>query len=219
MESALASETIKLLVGPKRKAFVVHRDLIISLVPRLKTLNTLFSLLKKDKTYIRGEEKDDEIYIPGAEPVAVHLFVCWLYRGTSALSVTGKDLVPLVHLYGIARRWHQPALQNAVIDALITHFRDVDNMDLKPMQEVMQRCYLEVRLSEKLQSLLMFHTAVAFNQLSRINPVGALSRLHALLKSDEDFAVGFGIWQMVNADMTRPENLCYMEGINKKFHV
>lgn len=208
MESALASETIKLLVGPKRKAIAVHKDLIISLVPYLKALITSFLPLEYD-----------EIYICYEEPVAVHLLVCWLYRGTSALSVTGKDLLPLVHLYGTARRWRQPVLQNAVIDVLITHFRDVDEMDLKPMQEVMQRCYLGLRLSEQLHSLLMFHTAVVFNQLSRINPVGALSGLHALLKSNEDFAVGFGIWQMVNADMVQARNLGYVEGINKKFHV
>lgn len=208
MGSALASETIKLLVGPKRKAFVVHKDLIISLVHYLEALNTSSLPLK-----------DDEIYIRDEEPVAVHLFVCWLYRGTAALSVTGKDLLPLVHLYGTARRRHQRVLQNAVIDVLITHFRDVENMDLKPMQEVMQRCYIGVCLSEKLHSLLMFHTAVAFNHLSRTDPPGAVIGLIDLLVSNEDFAVGFGVWQMVNADMTRPENLCYKDDINERFHV
>ncbi|MCJ1249299.1 hypothetical protein MMC30_006522 [Trapelia coarctata] len=189
---AVSSKMANLIVGPKRKTFVAHKALIANLVPHFTT------------TWSRKipDSKSDDVYLADADLAAVQLLVAWLNRGISALSVERMDLVPLVQLYIAAAKWHLPALQNSIIDALVAHFRHVSN--LRPIRDVVQKRYLEARLYPKLQLLLVFQTVIAFNKLSWLFP-----------DKDRDFAV----WQVVHADMIQPNKLHYESGIDKQFHV
>lgn len=203
----MSSKTVNLIVGPKRKTFVAHKDLLTHLVPYFAEVVSSQLL----------SSNNDDIYIGSSDPGAAQVFVGWLYRGPSALGVEGKDPVHLVQLYGIAAAWYQSALQNSIIDALITHFRDV--LDLKLIKEVAEKCYPAVRPYPKLQPLIMFHTIVAFNTVSWDFPDKNVEALRALVDLDKHFAVDFAVWQVLYPETIHPNKLHYQFGINEQFYV
>ena len=86
-----------LLVGPKRKKFVAHKDLIAHIVPHFTTASS---------TEVADSESD-EIHLVKAPPAVIQLFIGWLYRGPSALEVKEKQPVHLFLLYALAATWHQ----------------------------------------------------------------------------------------------------------------
>lgn len=83
----------------------------------------------------------------------------------------------------------QAALANAIIDALVKHFRDGPGTGFKPIQEIVQKHYSEIRQFPKLISLLMFHVVFLCN---RILPPRS-DELAALVHSDGNFAADLAI--------------------------
>lgn len=76
----MSSKTVNLIVGPKRKTFVAHKDLHTHLVPYITEVVSSQLL----------SSNNDDIYIGSSDPAAAQVFVGWLYRGPSALGVRGK---------------------------------------------------------------------------------------------------------------------------------
>lgn len=187
----------------------MHKDLLTQIVP---AFGKIVAKHLPDK-------KINDIYLVGHDPSVIQLFVGWLYRGASALYVAEKSLVPLARLYATAAKWNQSALQNAIIDVLVAHFRNDADGDLQPIHEVVQWHYDEISPFHELRSLIMFHTVVAYNRSIQGKLGMDSAGLGRLIGSCTEFAADFAFWQVVFSDMTQPENLCYEDDINKRFHV
>ena len=179
--SLITSPTISILVGPTRKSFAAHKDLLCKLVPYFASaFSGAFA-----------EARTSEIYLADEDPAAIEQFISWMYRGSKGLTATSNDLVPLVELYVLADMWCAPMLQNNLIDVLIDHFHEQKVDGLKTVMKVVKACYFEISLLKNLKRMLLFHTMeLAFK-------VGTADEdLQALLGCDVEFAKDLASWQI-----------------------
>ena len=112
--SLITSAIVTLYVGPKRKQYSAHKDLLCRIVP-------WFS--KPLLSNASEESKANEIYLPDRDPAAFDLFVLWLYRGKDGLSEPTVSIGGHINLYILAEEWCLTTLQNSLIDVLADWFK------------------------------------------------------------------------------------------------
>ena len=112
MRRLITSKTVTLLVGPKRKAYTAHKDLLCRLIPYFsKAFNGTFT-----------ESSAAEIHLLDEDPSTIELFITWLYRGGTVL-VPKLDNIPILfNLYIMADKWCSVVLQNSVMTAMMSWF-------------------------------------------------------------------------------------------------
>ncbi|KAL9118874.1 MAG: hypothetical protein Q9187_004574 [Circinaria calcarea] len=112
--SLITSAIVTLYVGPKRKQYSPHKDLLCRIVPWFS------KALLGDAS---EESKANEMYLPSHDPAAFDLFVLWLYRGKDGLSEPTVGIGGHVNLYILAEEWSLTTLQNSLIDVLADWFK------------------------------------------------------------------------------------------------
>ncbi|MCJ1419905.1 hypothetical protein MMC32_006261 [Xylographa parallela] len=120
----LGIETVSIFVGPKRKQYTVHKELLCKAVPFFcKAFGEAFNEAEMGEIYL-SDENDN--------PAAVELFIHWLYKdaipsvpreGIWRLSWEFMDtngtlamLRPYHDLYYIAEKWCAPLLKDEILD-------------------------------------------------------------------------------------------------------
>ena len=127
--SMLTGGVITIYVGPKRKEYQIHKDLLTS--------------CEYWRRYLDLElDEDSEMYLRLERPEVWILFVNWLYRGSlKDICMEDKDVAKAqvkqyVWLYIKAEQWAIPALQNKIMDRLTAWTIDIwdcftcENIDL-----------------------------------------------------------------------------------------
>jgi hypothetical protein len=122
----VAGDVVTIFIGPKRKRYIVHKDLICEKAG-------YFTKALNKKGFKEGTEK--EIYLPEDEPDAFDLFIQWLYNSRldcKAFCVEGKSsaeihepcwtlMSTLISLYILADKICLEELKNTVMD----NFKDI----------------------------------------------------------------------------------------------
>ena len=149
-ESLVATETVTLFVGPKRKGFVVHRDLLCYLVPYFsKTFEGAFHESSVNETYLKEED-----------PSAVELFIGWLYRGKSGFKSTKGNMVACFNLYVMADKWCLTSLRNSIMEAWYEFFCLHSDEGLQAIQPVVQTVFSAVLAPQILLDYFVRQTLV-----------------------------------------------------------
>ncbi|KAL8716508.1 MAG: hypothetical protein Q9225_006171 [Loekoesia sp. 1 TL-2023] len=122
--SLLTSAMVSFYVGPKKKAYPIHRDLICSISP----------IFKAHFGSLETKNPVTDMYLPNHEPKIFEMFISFLYRGNFAeiiprsqqespnaeasatQDIHGSNLDLLISLYFIARDWALQDLQNYTLD-------------------------------------------------------------------------------------------------------
>ena len=111
--SLLTGNTVNLYLGPKRKHYLLHRDLLSSCSDFFK------------QTF--EKEPNVPLYLTEYDPIAFELFVDWLYRGSLkkisvdlATSAGVSNRSYLLDLYYVAEAWGLFELKNLVTDRMRT---------------------------------------------------------------------------------------------------
>lgn len=126
IHSFTTSEIVTVHVGPKRKRFFLHRDLICSRSPFFE------KCLKKDRF---DEGYKNELYLPEDDPKAFSIVVDWIYRSklpNSRTDPTTFDLSDMSAAYCLADKFSMEELQNGVMDAIRASFRGREGEMCKP---------------------------------------------------------------------------------------
>ncbi|MCJ1435344.1 hypothetical protein MMC27_004716 [Xylographa pallens] len=180
----ITSKTVNLIVGPKRKSYPVHKDLLCRLSEYFnKAFNGAFQ-----------EAQQDEIYLEGENPAAIELFIGWLYRGVDALRATQDGLATLLELYLTADKWCLQALQSAVIDSTQKWFERHPDKGLKALASLAKRYYhLLDKMPRCRYSGLMLYYAV---QLC-LTKKGDYEDFLRVLRSNRSFAHDIAARQML----------------------
>ncbi|MCJ1390260.1 hypothetical protein MMC18_003118 [Xylographa bjoerkii] len=121
--SLITSKTVTLIVGPKRKSYPVHKDLLCR----------LSEYFHKAFHGSLQEAQKEELYLKEENPAAIEFFIGWVYRGADALAATEKCLAPLLELYLTADKWCLPVVQNAVVDSTRAWFKGHPEKGLKAL--------------------------------------------------------------------------------------
>jgi BTB/POZ domain len=122
----VAGDAVTILVGPKRKRYIVHKDLICE-------KSEYFAKAFNENCFKEGIEK--EMYLPEDEPDAFDLFIRWLYNSRldcKAFCVEGKSsaeihaprwalMSTLISLYILTDKVCLEELKNTVMD----NFKDI----------------------------------------------------------------------------------------------
>ncbi|MCJ1477452.1 hypothetical protein MMC13_006123 [Lambiella insularis] len=187
--SLMASPTVTLFVGPKRKAFIVHKDLLCHVVPYFaKAFNNVFR-----------ESRDKEMYLAEENPASIELFMTWLYRGSAGLALTETnivaDTVNFTNLYITADKWCLPVLQNSLVDALLTYFRGLGD-DLKTVNfvKIASELYEIPDCPGPIRSVLL---SISFEL-----DVTKIEHVYSLIKSNEHFARDLACWHLYRSSLT-----------------
>ncbi|OAP58877.1 hypothetical protein AYL99_06174 [Fonsecaea erecta] len=132
VDNFTTSEIVTVHVGPKRKRFHLHRDLICQRSPFME------KCLQKNRF---DEGYKNELYLPEDDPKAFSIVVEWIYRGrlpvfgtfgtspnggSSAASVrvtTGLDMCDMSAAYCMADKFGMEELQNGIMDCIRTNYR------------------------------------------------------------------------------------------------
>ena len=102
---------IDLLVGPKRKKYTIHKDLLLS--------SSGFCQRNKEEYDLH-----EEIYFAKSDPAMIELLITWIYRqALSDLSLIGKDHIEhqikrYIDLHQLAGYLEIDNLQNVIMDRL-----------------------------------------------------------------------------------------------------
>ncbi|KIW88952.1 uncharacterized protein Z519_10436 [Cladophialophora bantiana CBS 173.52] len=132
VDNFTTSEIVTVHVGPKRKRFHLHRDLICQRSPFME------KCLQKNRF---DEGYKNELYLPEDDPKAFSIVVEWIYRGrlpvfgtfgTSAIGsgstagargTTGLDMCDMSQAYCMADKFGMEELQNGIMDCIRTNYR------------------------------------------------------------------------------------------------
>ncbi|KAL2421391.1 hypothetical protein ABEF95_007647 [Exophiala dermatitidis] len=108
------SEIVTVFVGPKRKKFFLHRELICQRSPFME------KCLKKGRF---DEGYKNELYLPEDDPKAFSIIVDWIYR-TKLPSRTEPqfDVSDLSAAYCMADKFGMEELQNSIMDTIRLSF-------------------------------------------------------------------------------------------------
>ncbi|MCJ1381404.1 hypothetical protein MMC17_004514 [Xylographa soralifera] len=181
--SLIASETVVLVVGPKRKRFSAHKDLLCYIVPYFeKAFNGAFA-----------EATDGTIYFAEADPAARELFIGWLYRGRPSLTLAGNDFAPFLRLCVLADMWCLPDLQNSIIDIIFNWFDSKDpEKRLETLKSMVKGCWDDIKEIQAPTAAILFITI----DLSK-HPSIDHDDVYVLIDLNDDFAISlskFHIW-------------------------
>lgn len=126
MSHFATSDIITIYVGPERRVYTAHKDLLIARSPFFeKCLQSGFK-----------EGKQNEVCAEEDVPEAFDLLVIWIYTETvTPLSDLARTKAAL-HAYMLADKYCMITFQNAIVDA---------------MRERFAHCYVEIRLLALLQ--------------------------------------------------------------------
>ncbi|KAF7949362.1 uncharacterized protein EAE97_002871 [Botrytis byssoidea] len=105
-EATLGTEFVKLIVGPRRKEFAVHKKLICDSC----------DYFRKAFCGPFKEAGEGIIYLIEDSADAMGLFVEWLYRGKIYSGRTHAHFNTLIKLYLLTEKWCLYELGNTVID-------------------------------------------------------------------------------------------------------
>ncbi|KAF7922963.1 hypothetical protein BELL_0476g00020 [Botrytis elliptica] len=111
-EGTLGTEVVKLIVGPKRKEFTVHKKLVCDLC----------DYFRKAFCGPFKEAGEGIIYLADDSADAVGLFVEWLYRGKIKFRRTHAHFNTLIKLYLLTEKWCLYDLGNTVTDDIMNFF-------------------------------------------------------------------------------------------------
>jgi hypothetical protein len=117
LPSFTTSEIITVHVGPKRKRFYLHRDLICERSPFME------KCLSKNR-FSEGEK--NELYLPEDDPKAFAIVVDWIYRErlpSMSSGVAGMDVIDMSSAYCMADKFGMEELQNGIMDYIRATFR------------------------------------------------------------------------------------------------
>ncbi|KAM3077598.1 hypothetical protein ACMFMG_006934 [Clarireedia jacksonii] len=111
---SLGDETVKLIVGKKRKEFTVHKQLLCESCGYFRRAF--------DGSFKEGQE--GKMYLEEESAGAVAIFVEWLYRSRIRPTTHLRYLHDLFKLYVMAEKICLDELADRVIDAIIRSFYD-----------------------------------------------------------------------------------------------
>ncbi|KIW74658.1 hypothetical protein Z517_11428 [Fonsecaea pedrosoi CBS 271.37] len=129
VDNFTTSEIVTVHVGPKRKRFHLHRDLICERSPFME------KCLQKNRF---DEGYKNEMYLPEDDPKAFSIVVEWIYRGrlpsfgtgagsggsaVPARGLCGLDMCDISAAYCMADKFGMEELQNGIMDCIRTHYR------------------------------------------------------------------------------------------------
>ncbi|MCJ1398012.1 hypothetical protein MMC11_001209 [Xylographa trunciseda] len=171
---------VVILVGPNRKRFSAHKDLLYCLAPYFeKAFNGPFM-----------EATNGTILLEDDDPAAIEFFICWLYRGASALEPVDDDFAPLLRLYVLADMWDLPVLQNSIIDMIFTWFATRDpETSLKIVRAIVEGCWDCIKHSKEPITAIIFVTI----ELSKIEGIDHADLYH-LIEHNDHFARNLALW-------------------------
>ncbi|KAF7929327.1 uncharacterized protein EAE98_005246 [Botrytis deweyae] len=161
-EGTLGTEVVKLIVGPKRKEFTVHKKLICDSCDYFRKA-------------FRGpfkEAREEIIYLIGDSADAVGLFVEWLYRDKIEFRRTHAHFNTLIKLYLLTEKWCLYDLGNTVTDNIIKNFwtsrgSEVFSCYLYP--DVVNHIWNETEEKSPLRRLCIERLAWVYWDTSKIN--------------------------------------------------
>ncbi|KAH6671065.1 hypothetical protein B0J14DRAFT_449261, partial [Halenospora varia] len=128
---------ITLLVGPKHKSFVVHKDLICTIIFFNSGFNSQFK-----------ERVEGEMHMPEDHPGTISLFVDWLYGEKVLEGNSQSHLDSLYHLYFFATKINKSDLMDASIDR-IQHISNDVNRYIRP--EMLKLVYENIPENSRLR--------------------------------------------------------------------
>jgi hypothetical protein len=118
--SFTTSVIVTVYVGPKRKRFYLHRNLICE--------RSVF--MEKCLAKNRFSEGDkNELYLPEDDPKAFSIVVDWIYRGRLPSMVPGAggfDVIDLSSAYCMADKFGMEELQNGIMDSVRASHRVIN---------------------------------------------------------------------------------------------
>ncbi|MCJ1435345.1 hypothetical protein MMC27_004717 [Xylographa pallens] len=175
--SLIASETVVLVVGPKRKRFSAHKDLLCHMVPYFeKAFNGTFT---------------QTMYFAKADPAAMELFIGWLYRGAASLIPTDDNSIPLLRLYVVAVKWCLPVLQNSITNNILDWLHSKEPVKrLKAVKSIIEGCWDEIQNYDGPTDAIAFVT-IDLTKHSSID----IRDVHDVVELNDDFAEAFAAAQ------------------------
>ncbi|MCJ1381405.1 hypothetical protein MMC17_004515 [Xylographa soralifera] len=179
----ITSKTVTLIVGPKRKSYPVHKNLLCYCSDYFaKAFNGSFQ-----------EAKKDEIYLTEENPAAVELFISWLYRGAGVLVATETSLATLLELYITADKWCLQAVQDAVVISTRTWFDKNPEKGFKSLECLVGKYYglLQVLQDRQYRHLLNFY-AIELH----LSGKGNIDDFFRSILSHDGFAIETAVLQM-----------------------
>lgn len=99
---------VTIYVGPKRKKFTLHKDLICRSI----------DFFSKAFTGFFKEAQEGIMYMPEDTPGSFSLLVDYLYRGTVPLGNTNQQFDELYNLYYLAEKLCLPILKDVAMDRI-----------------------------------------------------------------------------------------------------
>lgn len=178
----LTSHMVDVFVGPKRRAFHLHRDLLCDRSPYFKSA-FLGAFV---------EAKTKELFLPEDHASAFENFVNWLYGATLKKPVTETELSSCLRLLVLSEKLMLEYLRNLCTDFIRQYYHDTHALvraeDLSFVYESVQ----SEPLRSFLVALLAFQTMKA-NQISRDVAVAFLPGYRELMACGGAFAVDF-LW-------------------------
>jgi BTB/POZ domain len=106
--SFATSPIVTVLVGPKRKVYSFHKDLLVERCP-------FFEKCLKD-SYKEGRE--NQVYLAEESPAVFDRFATFIYHNRVDEIVTFPDNSLAVRAFALADKFCMPRFQNALIDAI-----------------------------------------------------------------------------------------------------
>ena len=130
------------------------------------------------------------IYFKDTDPAAMELFVGWIYRGASALTSVGDNLVPLLQLYVLADMWCLRQLERSLLNTFLDLFEKQDTeAQFETIRSVLKTCYDDIVLLQALRMMLLYATV----ELMR-KPGLDILKAHSILDFDDIFAKFITLW-------------------------
>ncbi|KAL6716042.1 hypothetical protein ACLMJK_007004 [Lecanora helva] len=137
--------TVKLLVGPDKAAFTVHRNQLCEASPFFKA-----AFMSEFK-----EGAEQEMELPEDDVTIVDLFVQWIYTGQCRFSTRFELLLRLptlamddeeecfhepIRLYIFSDRYSVPALRKHVLERLLTYAKNT-GFNFRPPKSIVEYVY------------------------------------------------------------------------------
>jgi len=185
---------VSIFVGPKRKQYTVHKDLLCKAVP----------FFRKAFSGAFGEATMGEIYLSDENdnPAAVELFIHWLYKGAiPSVPTEGLDrvsweimatngtlamLIPYHDLYYMAEKWCASLLKNEILEEIRNFHRDTATL-IHP--DLIVKGFVNTSESSPLRRYLADACAFAFSIGDKPKYVSVLC------DSKQDVALGNELFQ------------------------
>ena len=156
--SLISGPTVALYVGPKRKKYNPHKELLCHLVP-------FFA-----RSWAKVEHVE-EMFLTDENPGEFDLFMLWLYRGADAVPEPEKEIDNHTRLYILADKWGLPSLQNTIIDKLAEWFQNYSQNNLTAIQTFLAGSYQSIKGHKLLRQYLARQTIVLMRRPSNSKEV------------------------------------------------